>query len=273
MNRSLFIIFTVLLVTFSHNSPATDKPLWEVGLGFGAINQAYYTGSKQKRTVSFPTILPIYRGKIFKSDDQGIRAEFVKGRYKLDISGDFNFAVDSDEIELRDGMEDIANILQIGPSLEVTLQEDTRNQWLINLPVRIATAFDDEGSQSAGATFSPGLGYQRFFSANQTPWQLGLSAGMIYSTADYHDIYYGVETAFATSERPAYETKPGFSGYRLQSALVSKNNQRVIVMFMRYDNISDAVFNDSPLVETDNNLAMGFIYSRYIFKSKRMVRR
>ena len=276
MNRNLcfsLTILSILLASFSHCSHATEKPLWEVGIGFGSINQPYYIGTKQKRTVSFPTILPVYRGKIFKADDQGMRAEFVKGRYKFDVSGDFNFAVNSEEIELREGMDDIANILQIGPSLEITLQKDTRNKWFVNLPVRIATAFDDGGTESAGATFNPGLGYQRFFSINQTPWRFGLSTSVIYGTAEYHDIYYGVDPAFATSERPAYKTESGFSGYRLQSALASKNSKRVIVMFMRYDNISDAVFNDSPLVETDDSLAFGFIYSHYIFKSKRMVDR
>ena len=53
-------------------------PLWEVGLGAGVIHQPYYTGTKQTRVFAFPTVFPVYRGKIFKSDDEGIRAQLFK---------------------------------------------------------------------------------------------------------------------------------------------------------------------------------------------------
>ena len=49
----------------------------------------------------------------------------------------------------------------------------------------------------------------------------------------------------------------------------SRNEDRVWVWFLRYENIDGAEFDDSPLVETDHGTSVGLIYSRFLFKSKK----
>ena len=95
---TIFQMFTLMifLLISSVASAETDQeeeglPLWELGLGLGAVHQSYYTGTKQSRVILLPIPVPVYRGDILKSDDDGVRAQLFKNkRAKLDISMDFN---------------------------------------------------------------------------------------------------------------------------------------------------------------------------------------
>lgn len=262
--------FVVLFSVFSlHTSIASEElPLWEVGVGVGGLSQSYYTGTKQKRRFAFPVIVPVYRGEIIKSDDKGMRAElFNNNKLKLEASLDFNLSTDSDEIELRQGMDDIPNNLQLGPSIEFKLAEDKKQKWLLNFPVRANIGFNSSNADINGYTFSPNIAYIKKFNINKGKWRLGFSVGPQFGSSEYHDVYYGVPEKSATSNRPMYASSGGYTGYRASSSLVSKNNKRLLVLFLRYENIDNAVFKDSPLIETNDNLIAGFVYNHYLFKS------
>jgi len=102
-------------------------------------------------------------------------------------------------------------------------------------------------------------------------WELGVSIGPQFGTADYHDVYYGVDEEFATADREAYQSDSGYTGARAQLSFKNKGKKNGLLFFLRYDNIDGATFEDSPLVETNDNLTAGFVYSRTVFKSKRLV--
>lgn len=248
-------------------------PLWELGLGAGALHQPYYVGSKENRTFAFPVPVPVYRGSVFKSDDDGMRAELIKDkRFKLDLSLDFNLAVDSDKVDLRNGMDDIGSLLQIGPSLQFKLGGNDNSEWLLNLPVRANLEFDD-GVEGAGYTFAPNITYFNRFDWRGKPWRAGVALGPQFGSKDYQNTYYGVAPEFARPDRPEFSADSGYSGSRLLLSLRSKDKDRLWVWFLRYENISGASFEDSPLVETNDGLSVGVIYSRFLFKSKQTVSR
>jgi len=98
------IIITIFLITvtsqvFANENNEEGQSLWEIAVGAGVVHQSYYTGTKQTRQFAFPLVKPTYRGKFFKSDDKGVRAElFKRGRFQLDLSADINLSVDSDEM-------------------------------------------------------------------------------------------------------------------------------------------------------------------------------
>lgn len=268
--KGFYRLFSALLgLTFTQLCYAEELPLWEFGFGAGGLHLPYYSGTKDTRIFAFPVPLIVYRGDVFKSDDEGIRAQLSKTqRYKLDISLDFNPAVDSDEVELRQGLPDVDNLLQIGPSLEVTLSKRKQDALFLRLPVRSNLAIGGNSINQAGYTFSPNIAYIRHLSSGNTPWRTGLSVGPQFGDSDFHAIYYGVEQEFATTNRPEYNAGGGYSGARALLTLTSKSRKRLLAMFLRYDNISGATFDDSPLVETNHNVTFGFIYSHYLFKSK-----
>ena len=268
----LILLLTVLGPT--NSVQAEELPLWELGLGLGVLHQPYYIGTKDTRTFAFPAPVPVYRGSIFKSDDEGFRAELLNNdRLKLEMSLDFNLAIDSDDVDLRRGMPDVDSRLQFGPSLEVNLQEGDNHQWLLNLPVRANFGFGSDGVDESGFTFAPNLTYLQDFDWGGKPWRAGVALGPQFGTREYQNVYYGVDEAFATDTRPAYESSSGYSGSRLLMTLRSKDTDRLWVWFIRYENISGASFEDSPLVETNDGLSAGVIFSKFIFKSKKTVKR
>lgn len=253
---------------------AKELPLWELGLGIGGLHQPYYVGTKQSRNFAFPVPVPIYRGDILKSDEEGVRALLLNNeRARLEMSLDFNLAIDSDDVDLRADMPDIDSRLQIGPSLELKIAESDHDRWLVNLPVRANFGIGENGVEESGFTFAPNVTYFRDFEWAKQPWRAGVALGPQFGSRDYQNVYYGVENQFATDSRPAFEASSGYSGSRLLMTLRSKNEQRLWVWFLRYENISGATFEDSPLVETDDGLSIGVIYSRFLFKSKRTIKR
>ena len=267
--RSLLVF---LILGVSTSVTAKELPLWELGLGLGGLHQPYYVGTKQQRNLIFPVPVPIYRGNILKSDESGVRALLLNNdRAKLEMSLDFNLAVDSDDVDLRAGMPDIDSRLQIGPSLELKLAESDLDHWQLNLPIRANFGIGEDGIEESGFTFAPNITYFRNFEWRKQPWRAGVALGPQFGTRDYQNVYYGVDPSYATESRPAYSASSGYSGSRLLMTLRSKNQDRLWVWFLRYEDISGASFEDSPLVETDGGLSFGIIYSRFLFKSKRMI--
>ena len=273
-------IYTLLVLAITNcASAAIDKdeeglPVWELGLGLGAVHQSYYTGTKQSRVIWLPIPVPVYRGNTLKSDDDGIRAQLFKNdRAKLDLSMDFNAQLNSDDVDLREGMKDIGNIVEIGPSIEVLLSKKEKSRLHLNLPLRASIEIGENGVESRGFTFSPHLTYHRDLVFADNSWIAGISLGPQFGNADNHDIYYGVGARDVTQNRAAYETDSVYSGSRLQLTMKSNNSKRLMVGFLRYENIDGATFDDSPMVETKNNLVVGFLYSHYFFKSKELVHR
>lgn len=272
--KTYLVSVLVLLSLLGIRVHAEELPLWELGLGIGGLHQPYYVGTRQTRTFAFPVPVPIYRGDVLKSDDAGVRAELLNNeRYKLELSLDFNLAIDSDDVDLRAGMPDVDSRLQVGPSLEVKLADGEHDHWLLNLPVRANFGFSSDGIDESGFTFAPNITYFRDFEWNSKPWRAGVALGPQFSTRDYQNVYYGVDQAFATDTRPAYEAASGYSGSRLLMTLRSKDKDRLWVWFVRYENISGATYEDSPLVETNDGLSVGVIFSKFLFKSKKTVKR
>ena len=125
----------------------------------------------------------------------------------------------------------------------------------------------------SGFTFAPNVTYFRNFDWSGTAWRAGVALGPQFGSKDYQNLYYGVDDAFATDTRPSYSADSGYAGSRLLMTLRSQNRERLWVWFVRYENISGATFDDSPLVETNNGLSIGLIFSKFLFKSKQTVRR
>lgn len=284
MGNNVFSIVTVSILFMLPSIPVlaneleksekkeATKPLWEIGVGLGAFYQPFYIGTKQTRNIIFPVIKPTYRGKVFKFDDEGARAQLFKNdRIKLDFSADLNLSVDSDDVDLREGLDDVENVLQLGPSFEYLLKGNSDRRLSLTLPIR---GVFEVGSdfETSGFNISPSLFYEHDFNMFNNRWKLDATLGAQFGSAAFHDIYYGVDSQFATANRDAYEAESGYSGTRLELILDTENRKRSILWFLRYDNINGATFDDSPLVETNNSLTLGFLYSYKFFKSNTLVK-
>jgi outer membrane scaffolding protein for murein synthesis (MipA/OmpV family) len=252
---------------------AEELPLWELAVGGGALQVPEYRGSDDNRQIAFPFIYPVYRGNFLRIDDRGVRGVFYGSeRIELDISADANTSVDSDGASARAGMPDLDPTLQLGPILQVRLWPDrpTRQVLSLNLPVRSVFAIGDSVEQ-VGWTASPHLTFYQRVDLFDRRWRLGLTAGLEFGDDEFHDYYYRVNPEFATDTRPAYDADGGFGGTRFIASFVSRGKKSWMSFFARYDRLGGATFDDSPLVERNDGLTFGFIYARFIARSKRLV--
>ncbi len=266
--RRLFILVTGcvfpafgLLADEQSSQIVKDRPQWEFGVGVGALDLPHYRGSDQRETYAGPVPYVRYHGKRLQVDREGGRYFFInRDRLKLDISAAFAFPVDSDDNDARRGMSDLDPILELGPRIQWYLYESTDNRFRVRagFPVRLALNLSE--IRNTGWIFSPYIQF-RYFSGMET----ALSIGPMWATEKYHDYYYQVDPQFATAERPAYDARAGFSGYRLTLT----NNQRISKRwwwggFIRYDSLSGTTFEDSPLVRQDDSVMYGLVFSYII---------
>lgn len=272
MNLNTRLTGGIFALAFPLHCAAEELPLWEIGLGGGALTVPDYRGSDESRNYVYPFFFPIYRGERLRSDEEGIRGKlFESERLSFDFSLDGSVPVKGDNAA-REGMPDLAAVGQIGPRLQIKLWDKPEHSQslILKLPLRAAFAFDN-GIDYIGATAFPGITYYRKVRLNDAPWKMGLTAGVLWGSEKFHDYYYQVDPEYATPERPAYDAGAGFSGSRLVGTFYKRDKKKLISFYAVYDDVSDATFEDSPLVKQNGGLTAGFLISWSILKSRETV--
>lgn len=271
--RAGIAALVLLLTAAATGARAAERPLWEIGVGAGVLSLPYYRGAASNRVLPVPFIYPVYRGSIFKVDEEGVRSLFIKSdRVKLDISADGTVPAAKGDVEGREGMPKLDLTFQVGPSLTVDVwRTRTHNQRLIlTLPVRSVFAVSSKPDY-IGLAASPKLTYERYVHFAGRYWRTGLTGGLEFGSNRLHDYFYTVAPRFATPTRPAYDAAGGYAGSRFTLSAVGRRGKSWIGAFVRYDNVSDAIFADSPLVRRDGNISAGIVLAWFIAKSKKMV--
>src|SRR6267142_3951201 len=97
---------------------AEQKPLWELGLGVGAVLFTDYRGADTTHVYPVPVPYLIYRGKFLEADRNGLRGRlFNQERAELSISVSATTPVRNNSA--RQGMPDLRPAVEIGPVLEL----------------------------------------------------------------------------------------------------------------------------------------------------------
>ena len=241
----------------------TEKPLWEAGIGFGAVSFPAYRGSNQSKRYALPSPYFIYRGEFLKADRQGMRAELLgNDTINLTLSGALSPPTFSDEIRARDGMPDLQANVEVGPQINIKLWDSEHDGRQLKLLIPLRTAFTLESKpQSIGWVFHPKLNLDVGSLAALPGWNIGLQAGPLFGDRKQHQYFYGVDSAYATADRPAYEARGGFAGMQYLVGVSKRFQRHWVGAFLRYDNLSGATFASSPLVRTRNYVAGGVAFS------------
>jgi outer membrane scaffolding protein for murein synthesis (MipA/OmpV family) len=262
------ILLAILLTVVSATAAAETVPRWELGLGAGALSMPDYRGSDQVRNYLLPFPYIVYRLDWLKVDRTGIKSTiFDRDWVDLTVSMSASPPVDSGDNRARAGMDDIRPIVEAGPSLDFHLwrSADRRLRFDVRLPVRAAFTAEWR-TQEAGESLSPTLNLDVNRLAG-SPWQLGLAAGPIFATARQNRYYYGVSDAESRPGRPPYRARGGYSGSQFLAALSRRiGNDFWLGGYARFDTLSGAVFEDSPLVRRDHyasgGIALTWTFSR-----------
>jgi outer membrane protein len=265
----------VLLLIIGNTAPAMARelPLWEAGLGIGALAAPDYRGADEGRTYVLPIPYFVYYGKRWSVGRSGVRGKLFTGaRLSFRVSASLGLPADSSRNSARAGMPDLDPTIEIGPSLHIRLddRDDKNPSVTLRLPLRAVFATDFSHIKSIGWVFLPNVSVRY---KNLWPgWNLGISAGPIFATKDYHDYYYSVRPEFATATRPAFAARGGYSGSGVALTLTKRYDGYWVGGFMRYDDLHGAAFEDSPLVRSSHAFLIGIAFSKIFASSPRPAR-
>ena len=254
-------------------NPNTPRPKWELGIGLAGLHLPDYRGSDESRGFLVPLPYFVYRGTWLKADRGGARALlFDTDRTKVDVSLAASTPTRSRDNLARAGMPDLAATAEIGPNLNLTLARSARDRWKLDLRLPLRAAFTLQRSpRFAGTTFSPHLNLDVAGVAGG--WNLGLLTGPLFADRRFHDRIYSVDAPQATAGRPAYQARGGYAGWQALTAVSRRFGNTWVGAFARYDTVSGASFDASPLVRRNSALTFGFGLSYVLASSTDLVAR
>ena len=256
--KSIFItVAASILIAFS--AIAEQVPQWELGAGAAYIDFPHYRGSNERQNYVLPIPYAIYHGDILKVDRQRVRGLlFHTETAELDVS--VNGSVPVRNNTARQGMPDLDPTFEIGPVLNIVLYKSESNhaQLELRLPVRSVIATDFTYLRDIGFMFQPHLNLDVQNVFDQTGWNWGMGAGLIFTDSRYNQYFYGVDTTYARPDRPAYTARGGYAGSQFVAALTKRFPGYWVSGFVKWDMLQGAAFEGSPLVKRKETSTFGF---------------
>src|SRR5262245_2821907 len=250
------------------------RPEWEFGLGASAFTLPDYRGSDESRGYVLPIPYLIYRGEHFRVDRQGVRGIFFESdRVELNLSLNATPPVDSADNRAREGMPELDPTIEIGPRLDLTLARDRTREWSfeLRLPLRAAIATDLSHTKHIGWVAYPHLHLFTRPAIAGMKWNLGMQAGPLFASREYHDYFYGVDPEFARPDRPAFAASSGYSGSLALVSLSRRFPRFWVGGFARYDTLKGAAFESSPLMRRDYSVMAGIAVAWVFLESSKKV--
>lgn len=247
-----------------------EKSRWEVGVGAGALSLEAYPASSEKTNRAFALPYFIYRGNRIRMEDGGVTAVAVENRrVRLDLSIGAALNVDSDSVPLRAGLPDLDFLFQVGPKVELNLwdkvvaSERRRHRLVWETALRASFSTDFSSISSRGYVLNTQLDYE--LDGFLTPdTKLIVGGGPIWVTEELGDYIYGIDEAFGTPSRPAFQGRSGYLATNVIFGLrhrFTENFQVFAALGVGFHN--NAANRDSPLFEDNftTGVALGMAWA------------
>jgi len=273
VRRLAIATFSVAIALLAPALHAEEKPLWEFGLGVGAIEFPDYRGSDESHVYPVPVPYFVYRGRFLKADRDGLRGELFDREYaEFSLSVSATIPVNSEDNSARRGMPDLKPTLELGPSLELHLWHSADRDTKVDLvmPLRLPVTMESS-PRSLQWLFAPRLNIDFENFAGRDGWDFGAGVGPVFAADKFHQYFYSVPARFATAGRPEYRADGGYSGMHALASLSKRFPKYWFGAFLRYDWLGGAQFANSPLMRQESYLAGGFGIAWMIGESKRRV--
>jgi outer membrane scaffolding protein for murein synthesis (MipA/OmpV family) len=270
----LAAVVAIAASTASAAPELVDAPLWEAGVGLGAVVFPVYRGAAVTSFYALPIPYIVYRGTLLRADHNGANLEFIDhDAVQLRLSADAGPPVKSSDVTVRGGMPDLRPTAEFGPSLELRLwrSPDDLTRVSAQLPLRAAVAVEWT-PRVIGAVGAAFLNVDRRNAFGCQGCNLGLRLGPMFQTRDYDDYYYGVDPQYARTGRPAYAASGGYAGMQYLGSASKRFAHSWVGAFIRYDSLDGASFVGSPLVQSRHYLAVGIGFSWILRTSTETVR-
>ena len=264
--RKAIGVFLALLF-FSCSVASSEKlPQWELGVGLGGLDEPDYPGADQSSNYAAPFPFFIYRSPKYRIDREGVKGGLIGGEnWGIGVSIGGTLPVDSDDNRSRDGMEDLDATLEVGPNPFLRIASSDISSLQIEAPVRPSFSLKDATYQ--GLTANPRLVWRY----RHQKLKLHIAAGAIISNKKFHERIYTVPLSDQTQERSAYAARGGLTGREFSFAFNRRTKHYLWGAFVSYLDLNDAANHDSPLLKSDENIAVGMVITRILHSSKKQV--
>ena len=233
-----------------------NLPLWEIGVVAGAVSSPAYPAADDRSSRLLVLPAPIYRGKIFRSDESGIGARLFRSDLaEFDVGFAASLPSRSDDVDARAGMPDLGTLVEFGPRLKLTLMRSESGRLRLDLPLR--TVIEGRGGlRNQGWNFAPRLSYQMGDRGNG--WSGDVHVGLSVASDKLNRYFYDVRPEYATAQRPAYEAKSGLVLVRTGASASRKINPDLRVFgYVWYENYARSANDESPLFRKTSGTAAG----------------
>ena len=253
-------------------SEPPGRPLWELGVGVGAVSTPAYPGSADRETRGLALPLVIYRGKVFRADQSGIGARvFRSDAAELDVGLAASLPARSDDVAARAGMPDLGALGEFGPRLKLRLARfDAYSGLRAELPLR-AVFEVRSGVRHQGWTFEPRLVYEQRTADGK--WFFDAQLAAVVGDGKINRYFYEVAPQYAAAGRPAYGAKSGLILARAGLFAARQVNRDVRVFgFVRAENYGVGANDDSPLHRKNNGVSAGIGLSWTLWRSAALAR-
>ena len=249
---------------------AKEEPLWEVGLGIGVLGYEDYRGAGSSHVYPVPIPYLIYNGPFLKADKNGLHgALFHQPWVELSLSFDATTPVSNDRT--RSGLTDLRPTVEAGLELDFHLWRSDDNRFKLEFKIPMREAFTIQAPPEAiGWTLTPGLDVEVADPA-MGGWKLSSFIGPLFASKQYNNYFYSVPPQDASPDRPAYQASGGYAGTQFNWTISRRYPNHWVGIYLRYDTLAGAIFDDSPLVRRDYYWTAGFFVSWIVSRSSRMV--
>ncbi len=238
------------------------KPLWEFGLGPGVLVLNDYRGAATSHAYPLPVPYFVYRGKFLQADRDGLKGKIFDQKFmELHISASATPPVSS--AAARSGMPDLRPTVEVGPALDTRLYRSEGERIKVDLLLSVRGAATIEHSpRFIGWIYDPhftvDIADPFGQDGNRAGWKMGVVLGPLFADRRYHDYFYSVAPPFATTQRPAYQAAGGYAGTESILSLSRRFPHFWTGAYVRYDTLSGAAFEGSPLVKRNRYWSAGW---------------
>ena len=260
MFKIIFLTFIFLISQLQAKEPTELK----LGVGLSLISMPGYIGSSVQKQYIFPYPYIHYESEYLTVEKNMLFNHlYHANNFDIDLSLSGTLSVKNDSNSPRYNMKQLDPTLEVGPNFIYKLFnfKDKKSYLSIELPVRAVVSIDFPDIHHEGYITNPNL-YLKYYTAKDI--QLELSTGPTFATKDYYNYFYEVTAKDVTAHRQEYHSIGGFGGWKSTSGLSYQNNNIWYGAFVRYYNLNNAKFIDSPLVNQHSAVFYGTAIS-YIF--------
>jgi outer membrane scaffolding protein for murein synthesis (MipA/OmpV family) len=277
MRTSTFLAFTgtFLLpgIAAAQAQPAErNLPLWEAGIGAAAFSTPAYPGADDRSNRGLVLPYLIYRGKVFRADQNGIGARLVNtDKIEFDVGFAGSLPAHSDDVDARRGMPDLGTLVEFGPRVKYKFADlGERGRLRFELPLR-AVIEARGGLRRQGWTMEPRLVWEKRGEAAR--WTMEAQLGAVFGDGRINRYFYEVQPQYATAERPAYHADGGLLLVRTGLFGTYKLNPDLRLFgFVRYESYAGAANQDSPLMKRSTGASAGIGFAWTFARSQERAR-